>query len=56
MHYLRTTVSGLFANRKGNESVSCGSKRVILGRRVGKRTYGDVGSVEGGSKSICGRI
>ena len=56
MRYLRTTVSGLFANREDNESVSCGSKRAILGRRVGNRTYGDVGSVERGSKSICGRV
>ena len=56
MHYLRTTVSVYFANREDNESVSCGSKRAILGRREGKRTYGDVGSVERRSKSICGRV
>ena len=55
MHYLRTTVSKLFTNREDNESVTCGSKRATLGRRTGKRTYGDVASVEGRSKSICGR-
>ena len=56
MHYLHAAVSGLFTSIGANESVSRRSEQAILGRRAGKRTYGDVGSIEGRSKSICGRV
>lgn len=51
-----TTVSGLSASIGANESVSCRSERALVGCRGGKRTYGNVGSVERRSKSICGRV